>query len=499
MNITHKNIVLRTLFMGCIVPCTHLICMDLSEALTPFIVKKKPSYALEKALKSKSPQKTIEAVDHYISRHNFLSLDSTLLMQLIHSGGQTVAQQICSYITLTNYPMIDQDLLATIIKYASTKSIEYLQSLRETLEEHPFLDMLFFTHGKITNIKNIEKVNFQTGKYVLTQSRQHATTCIRDIVYYSEYLKKSLPEISSMLFDLHQQEIKILKQGNYAFYHAQKSNLLMPNIVWKKLIEILYGITFPQTYYPLRFTFPGTYESDQTRDDIMQGTISAYTIGTRELEKNLIFMQDKIFGNMGTIGECTYDYFIANCNIQNYSIPVSILFEKVGLKKFYDIFSTRLENLESITSKRTHGTLLQFNLSSEQIKKAVYLTKPYSFPLTATINGKKTTNPLEVLEALRHDPKSLVDINNIMYCAVLSDGPEGLLNPFSPYCAKIHYYTAEDLRDWQKQMDKLFEEIKEAIMKDPETVIMIQKFRKDHAQEIEAFDNLQQHNIKSKL
>jgi hypothetical protein len=495
-----KNLI--AIFIGLLLPYTQAWGMNLndflSNPLTPFIVKIQPGYILKKTLESRTVE-IIKAVNIPIHEQNIVSFDTQWLIDLINSGGQNVAEQIAFCINKKNVFLIDNKLLTILIQHKNKKVVQHIQSLKnikDIFKDYPILDLLLFTQGKILQalkididtIKNCEENN----DYQKTHSRQHTKEYLESILTVLNKIVPLLP----MIFKIHNQEIKILESGNYPFYHAQKSNLLMPNIVWKKLMEILYGLKFPETFYPLRFYFPGTYLSDQERDAIMQEKIERKGF-CRDLERNLLFMQDKIFGNIGAVGECTLEYFIDNRNINNYLIPLKALFEKAYLGKFYDIFEQRLNHLENIAKNRAQGTLLQLSLSPEQIQNSVYLTKPYSYPLTVNVNGQKTKDVLKVLHALRYKPKSLKNMNSIMYCAVLSDGPDGLLNPFSKSCARIYYHTNEDLRDWRQKIDILFDEIAFSVMQDPDTVSMIKQFRKDHTQEIESYIREQQ--PKSKL
>lgn len=481
-----------------------------------------------------------QCITKYVTKDNLTAFASQDLDSLIEKGGSGAANHVAAYITRENLATFPYVLLERVAKHVSPKTAFKLytmaldivspleKNLLQLMQRYPILDVTLLLNNKYDEQfakspnRNamilciyldpvIKKLSphyrgpiHEYKSHTKTPSRQHFQKHHNDS---RETYSQIGPTVGAMLSNMHYKEVKAQEAGKYTFYHAEQSRWLAKRIIWKKLLEIMSGVQLPETYYPLRFELPGTYLSDQERDSILQ-------TGRNDSNRpHLLFMNDKIFGNSKNRSSCSIEYFLHNHDMSSINPNTESLFKKCKLDDVYRQFSYELGLLEQETQSRKHGTFLQLIFTPELIKKAVYFCVPGGYryhdnygsnptKITVTIDGKATDDVVEILNALRHttdkvSTQSCGSCDTTEYCAVLSDGPEGLLNPFAKDPLEIRHYTAEDLRDWYKKVDTLFEKIKWTIAQDPKTVEMLKGFRKQHAQEIETFR--MNHQPKSRL
>jgi hypothetical protein len=530
-NIKHLII---TIFIGLLLPYTQAWGMNLndflSDPLTPFIVKIQPGYILKKTLESRSVEKIIKAVHTHIGKRNIVSFDTPLLLDLIKSGGQSVAEHITECITPKNIVLIPQQFVKQLgemdpkvygkLKNTWLQFLEYfkLKNYIEYITETEVLDTFLFSPRYLKTYNAIKEclsiLNFQSyslNKYfninlndnykvVETQSRGHAQQHAFDIQRFSNVIEGN-KQLQMMLFAIHKQEEKEILKGKYPFYHGQKIEYWYRTMIFKRIMELVYDIKFPETYYPLRYKKFGNYISDDMAQQITQnGRMSWFDVTTRP---HMIFMNHALFGNTNNLTSCSFQFFINNNNINSVKTTLRELFVEYALEDYFDNFKKEFEDLEKEMTNEKKGMLLLLSFTPEQIKKYVYYSEIGGFKADKiTIFNKKTNDVLEILKSLRKHPAEIrypyQNCDTMEYVAVLSDGPEGLLNPFVRNSLEIYWFTEGNMSPYIKKLDAIFEKIKSEIAYDGKVSSLLEQYRFQQGHWIKEFLENQQPK-KSKL
>lgn len=157
------------------------------------------------------------------------------------------------------------------------------------------------------------------------------------------------------------------------------------------------------------------------------------------------------------------------------------IFSNFNLNDLYTKWSNDIECLIQKAPQRNYGTLLACSFSKEQLQKSAYMAKPCGFQHTGiTIDNNITTNLPHILTTLAYSPENIKsDCDYSMeFCAALTGGQHGLLNPWNEGI-RITPYTVEDMSAWNKECEELFAKIADDCKNDIELQKIFEKHRKD--------------------
>ncbi len=106
--------------------------------------------------------------------------------------------------------------------------------------------------------------------------------------------------------------------------------------------------------------------------------------------------------------------------------------------------------------------MLQIELSPTLAQQTLYPAEPIGKRKSLRVYGKKTTNPLAILETLSAHPSDVKGINGTVWCLILTG--DLLLNPHHPdVIGNINFYPycMDDakLKEVEKKIDALVKRI----------------------------------------
>jgi hypothetical protein len=295
------------------------------------------------------------------------------------------------------------------------------------------------------------------------QSYQHFNEVVMPEVghakLYDLFLRLENFEVRVALCNLLKQEKLEQEKGRYTTVHSQKNSWWVRAMIFRRILSIVCGQELPTIYYPLRFTALGKFLPASRAAEIV-----AYGSAQNE---TILFMNPALTSSCfrgGSMGSSSLNFFVNNHDWSNVQIIIKDLFKTYELEKYYDDYVQEFEALEREALENDNfGTMLLLSFSPEQIEKSVYSGKSGGGKHGITIDGKRTTNAKEIIDAMRHKPKSIdqYDFDCIELCFALCDDPKtGAMHPFSQDPVHVYWYRAKDMAPWLKKLDALFAKIK---------------------------------------
>ena len=105
-------------------------------------------------------------------------------------------------------------------------------------------------------------------------------------------------------------------------------------------------------------------------------------------------------------------------------------------------------------------------IPQESIANCVYLAHPGGYKKTITIDWRKTDDINKIMHTLKNNPEKIRNTDRLEFCLVMTQDQQGGMNPDSGI--KIIPIRAVDPEEWkafEAKQDALFEQIKDAILK----------------------------------
>lgn len=254
-------------------------------------------------------------------------------------------------------------------------------------------------------------------------------------------------------------------ETHYVFYHGQRAE----HYILQDFLKQLYQ--FISIHAPLKdFEFLRPWH-DAVQYVDANTYIDSYeklnTFGwndcTPKLKKEMMCVNLALMGNATYAGECTWHYFINNCNAG----PVNIQFILEGIFSEFNLDKNYIPKLLDLFKKvpLKHGLLQQIFVPREKVDGCVYLSHdygtPYRFPILADLFDlvkKRHRSISAVLDYYQNSPEKISKIDLLQARFLFSQ--DILLNPDSG--VKVFRYSANDLGDtgnYQKDLQDLMQQI----------------------------------------
>lgn len=184
------------------------------------------------------------------------------------------------------------------------------------------------------------------------------------------------------------------------------------------------------------------------------------------LRRVLLPVNISLFGNAGSPGECTFDFFLHSWNIgfSDISHLIQGMLDKCGIDSSY---VARLNTLAgSLTS--SEGVLMQVFIPKKYVDRCVYLCHPMATPYRTPILDssfdiakERHTNISSILELYKKHPDQIADINGLQARIVFYPGD--MLNPERGI--KIFRYMTVSDSDMATYSKKVKALVQEALVK----------------------------------
>jgi hypothetical protein len=291
---------------------------------------------------------------------------------------------------------------------------------------------------------------------------------------YKSYFKHANfePEVRlTFLKALYQQEYEVRKH-RYTFFHAQKSNYYVPQLVFTWLLECYYDQPInKEQWWALRFKMPGTNLPYLDGVNIIQNGPDTDDRGDAISYKH--FMNGPLFGNnYCQIGSSTIQYFASNQNVGVKLVQRGIadLFNIFGFDAYYQKYKAEFDAVEAAMAakKQDYGTLLLHSFDEEALRSFVYVAKAYGWKDSLKIQGKEVDDIKLIYDTMRLNPEQFddwehLDMHEYVFIQT-EDHPTdenllGSLNPFNDGITTYHF-TVEDMNDIKQMLADIFVKIK---------------------------------------
>lgn len=307
---------------------------------------------------------------------------------------------------------------------------------------------------------------------------------------YDQYPTKGLDNKKireCLLKALHRQEIETEK-GRYAYFHAQKFTLYLPQRIFVCLLERYFGKKIDkETFWALCFSKPGTNLSFAQALKIVQDGPKTNDRG--DTIRNKHFMNCSLFANTTwDMGSDTLGFFLRNFNVMVKSFDCSheALFEIFGWEKYYIKYAKEFGAVQDEMNLKRGlcGTLLVHSFDEDTLKKFVYVAKSLGLKKhDLKIQGRNTDDVKKIYKAMQSDPKqfdSVEQLDHHEYVLVRADDHPtdksqlGSLNPYNEGIRTYHF-TTQSMRDIEQMVEDVFVKIDNDIEQEKQEVLIQSK------------------------
>ncbi len=390
----------------------------------------------------------------------------------------------CQNVAISKCCTMFEDLRTIDCTSFITKLIE--QVITETCTEFELVTLANYLDDdqkKILTEKVLTKSSFTSifrnrsvkGPLFSSYMDTHVSSLINQIHSpYAEYLKnvadssfkiKKLTEMLTKLADFTEAEYK---KGNIVMFHGQQSQWPFLEQWFNELCSIKYGIGSPKQFVRLRFT-KKLILTDQEVQEIRKNGVTWST--HYKYRPKVLFSNLHVLANYS--GSNSFLYVAGNSDQTVYSLensvitaPLEKVFEDFGLteeykallKKDNQLFEKLYKLYNELVKKQGNiGRLLAFSIPKTFAKKLAYSTTSGGPLYPITINGKETTDVVEIAEYFDQVPFA----NE--YCIILS---KEITSPAEAYKAEIKMVafdafdrSSENYKELCKQFDVVVEAV----------------------------------------
>ena len=415
-----------------------------------------------------------------ITLENITEINSNILSEIIKQDPDC-SKQLTQFITLENITEINSDIVSEILKADPTSSAQFMvKNIKELPSEVIIAACTALTPIARTIVTRAIQQACQDApkcesimenaihNFSLNKLAQHFgyTPCSATNTPYNQLSEQHFSKnilnssenqltespiplpVKLTLIQLIRKERTEQSKGRYTLLHAQKTGWTLRADIFKRLIELVSGRSIGD-YHCLRFR-----AADCTHH--------SFDVPCKDFDSpdqdHLIFMKHALFGNSDYWrGESSLAYFLNNANVCSDCKPLKELFSEFGLDNHYDKYKERFDQLDTMLQS-DFGSLLLFSFTPEQLNKSVYISHPCGYKRTAIISGCETNCVSELLDTLRTDANRVLDDNHLVYCGILNDREDGLLNPWN-LGMRTYTFCPAQTAAYRQLMDDTFNDI----------------------------------------
>ncbi len=307
---------------------------------------------------------------------------------------------------------------------------------------------------KKTSLVTLLTNRLTKGPLFSSYSDRHACQLLNEFyIPYTIYLEsiadsslklKKLTEMLTKLADFTEAEYK---KGNIVLFHGQQSQWPFLERWFNELCAIKYGVGAPQQFVRLRFTQKIVLTDQQVqeirRDGVTDTTYAEYR--PKVLFSNLHVLANDAGSNSLLYVAGNYDQIVYNSEHSVITDPLQKIFKEFGFTQEYKKLMREDEKLfellyelynELVKEQGNIGRLIAFSLPQSFAKELVYSTTIGGPLCPIKINGKLTTDVVEIAQYFDQVPFA----NE--YCIILS---KEITNPAEAYKAQIKMMTFDAL------------------------------------------------------